>query len=122
MIVHQEPIPPIWHPVARFRRWRARRVRARAVCDFSSYLMPIIKPHFPASSINELVSVQPMSAREAKTAFDEHRHRVEPQAREIAEQMSDEAVLKWNVVYRSIPWYHRLWRWAKGDPGGGCCR
>jgi len=83
-----EPVP-IWHPIARVRRWRKRRARAQAVGDFSAFLMPIIKSPFPTMRVGDLADVQP-----------------------IAEQMSDESVIKWNVVHRRTYWWHRLWRWA----------
>jgi len=121
-IVSHQAVPPIWRPIARFRLWHRRRVRARAVADFSSYLMPIIHADFPVDPINELVQVQPMSVRTATAVRDEHRRRSETAAREIAGQMSDEAALNWNIVYRRTRWWSRLWRWAKGSPASGCCR
>jgi len=103
MIVHREAIPPIWHPIARFRYWRARRARIKAslLGDFSEYLLPVIKSGFPPTAIQEIVSAQHMSesyekARAADNVFE--------------------------VRYVRTRWYGKLWRWAKGDPGGGCCR
>ena len=90
MIVHRDPIPPIWRPVARYRYWRKRRVlAAQPLEDFSSYRMPIIKQRYSAPPIQEIVSAQDMS-----------------ESFEHAKQADN--VIAWNVVHQRTRWYDRL--------------
>lgn len=122
-IVPEPYVPPIWRPLARYRVWRARRRRARAIANFSSFLMPIVKNSMPRHVLNEIVNVQPIGGEpqpERSIEAQEERLRVAQEAavQEIAERMSDEAVLQWSIV--RIRWWRRLWRWAKGSKPEGC--
>jgi hypothetical protein len=69
--------------------------------DFSSYRMPIIKQRYSAPPIQEIVSAQDMSESYEKALAADN---------------------VFEVRYVRTRWYSKLWRWAKGDPGGGCCR